>query len=291
MVQQNLVTSLPIFDAREKQTFRQAKDTNGAIPCRYDRILPFTIKRTPAAAPTYIYAVKYGDQSALDITTLLTINTGTVGGVGFAYWAYGTDHSQVTAVTDYRWISGAWSANTTKTWAQFFSEGEFFYLEFSFSGTKFYSELMMLSDFPETTTDPSAECGSYVRIEGTNLCAVGDLPAGLNMNKLFIEGKTSDPEYLTEKDVAEDGQNEETPTWIKLKKRYKIIFHATEPVVDWLTTLPLYGDNVNVVDQYGYQATIKDIVVEVTWPPEFQGWLAQVEFNYSITYITTTGCC
>jgi hypothetical protein len=291
MVQQNLITSLPFFDGKEKQTFRQAKGTEGALPCRYDRILPFAIKRTPAAAPTYIYLVKSDDSVALNITSLLTIDTVTVDGVGFAYWAYGSDHSQVSAVQDYRWIAGAWSANTTKTWAQFVEEGEHYYLEVSFSGTKFYSELMRISDFPETTTDPSSDCGSYIRIEGANTCAVGDLPAALNMQKLFIEGKTSDPEYLVEKDVAPDGQDEDTALWVKLKKRYKITFHAIEPVVDWLTTLPLYGDFVNVVDQYGYQAVIRDIVVEVTWPQDFGGWLAQVEFSYSITYITTTGCC
>lgn len=291
MVQQNLITSLPIFDAKEKQTFRQAKSTDGAIPCRYDRILPWAIKRTPAAAPTYIYAVKYGDQGALDITSLLSVSTDTVDGVGFAYWAYGLDHNQASAVNDYVWVSGAWSLHSTKTWAQFFSEGDFFYLEFSFGGTKFYSELMQLWDFPETTTDPSNDCSTYVRIEGANLCRIGDLPGALNIQKLFVEGRTSDPEYIVTRQVAEDGQDEETPVWVKLKKRYKIIFYTVESVVDWLTTLPIYGDNVNVVDQYGYQAAVGDIVVEVTWPEDFNGWLARVEFTYSINYLSGTGCC
>lgn len=292
MVQQNLITSLPFFDARGKQTFRQAKSTQGAIPCRYDRILPFTIKRTPAAAPTYIYAVKYGDQSALDITSLLSISTETVDSIGFAYWAYGLDHNQATAVQDYRWTAGAWAANTTKTWAQFFSEGDLFYLEISFSGTKYYSELMRLSDFPETVTDPSDECaGTYIRIEGTNICKVGDLPAALNVQKLFIDGKTSDPEYLISRQVSEDGHDEEHPVFVKLKKRYKAIFYTVESVVDWLSTLPLYGDNVNLVDQYGYQAAVTDIELDVSWPEEYNGWLARVELTYSINYLSSTGCC
>lgn len=292
MVPQNLITALPVWDAKEKQTFRQAGASElGAIECRYDRLLPWTILRTPAATPTYVYLVAQNSLTALNITSLLSMSSTTVNSKGYAFFQGSVDINQATAVTDYRWISGAWSANTTKTWAQFVGDGGYFYLEFSFSGTKFYSELMRITDFPEVCDDPANECSARVKIEGTNLCPIGDLPGTLNANKLFIDGNTSDPDYVLDKEVAKDGQEEETPLWVKLKKRYKIIFFAVEPVVDWLHTLPLYGDNVSVTDQYGYTASISDIEVDESWPEEFGGWLARVEFSYAITYLSQTGCC
>lgn len=291
MVPQNLITALPIWDAKEKQTFRLAGNTDGSIECRYDRMLPWTILRSPAATPTYVYLVKKDGLTALSITALLSMSSSTEDGNGYAYFEASVDINQASAQTDYRWISGAWSANTTKTWAQFVEAGAEYYLEFSFSGTKFYSELMRINDFPESA-DLSESCiGSRVKIEGTPLCAVGDLPASLNVNKLYIDANTSDPQYIIEREVAKDGQEEETAVWVKMKKRYNITFHAIETVVDWLHSLVLYGGNVSVTDQYGFQSTIADIEIETSWPEEFNGWLAEVKFSYTVTYLSGTGCC
>jgi len=294
MVPQNLITALPIWDSRDKQTFRNAQFNTGIglVECRYDRMLPWIIKQA-ASVPTYVYLVAENDLTALDITSLMSMLTDTWNGNGYAYFEGSVDINQASAVTDYRWIAGAWSANTSKTWAQFVTPGSNYYLEFSFGGVKFYSELMKISDFPEFSDDASGGCAGSprTRIEGTNACNIGDLPPTLSAQKLFVDAPTSEPEYVIEKDVAKDGQDEESPVWVKYKKRYKIVIYTTESVADWLASLPLYGASVNVADQYGYQSAVTDIEVGVTWPEDFSGMVALVEFSYSITYLSQTGCC
>jgi len=296
MVPQNLITALPIWDKKEKQTFRQSYcgGSIGAIECRYDRIVPWTIMHTPAATPNFVYLVQKDGQQAIKVDGLISINTQTVGGIGYVYFEGGTDINQATSVTKYS--NGGdnpttWDSAGSTTWGNWVCEGGEYYLEFSIGSNRYYTELMRLSDFPEFSDDPTNNTTTRVRIEGTNICPVGNLPAALNANKLFIEGKTADPEYLLEKDVAKDGQEEESPVWVKYKKRYKVTFHVIETVADWVASLPLYGGNVNVTDQYGTQETVSDITVEITWPEEFNGCLAQIEFTYSITYLSQTGCC
>lgn len=296
MIPHNLLTALPFWDKMKKQSFRQpyAGTDIGAIECRYDRMLPFTIKHTPAAAPNFIYLVRKDGLRAINFGTLISASNTTVDGKGYIFYSAGSDHNQATSITEYS-ADGSnptiWDVYGTTTWADWVCDGGLYYLEISIGSSRYYSELMRISDFPETTADPTNPNVSRVKIEGTNLCAVGDLPATLNANKLFIDGNTSDPQYVLEKEVAKDGQDEESPVWVKLKKRYRVRFHAIEPVADWVASLPLYGDNVNLTDQYGYQAAITDIEVDVSWPEQFNGHLALVEMSYTITYLSQTGCC
>lgn len=296
MVPQNLITALPFWDKMEKQTFRQSFGAGlGDIECRYDRMLPFTVMHTPIASPNFIYLVRKDGLRAINIGALISVTTATHDGKGYLYYAAGTDHNQSTSITEYSGDTSdnptTWDVFGSTTWANWVCDGGEYYLEISIGLARYYSELMRISDFPEQTADPTNENLARVRIEGTNLCVIGDLPAALNVNKIFLDAKTSDPQYEIEREVAKDGQEEEFAVWAKMKKRYNITFHAIESVVDWLHSLVLYGDNVSVLDQYGFQASISDIEIKTTWPEDFDGWLARVDFSYSISYFSATGCC
>ena len=296
MIPQNLITALPFWDLKEKQTFRQSfcEGNLGYIECRYDRMLPFTVLHTPETSPSSIYLVQKDGERALKIDGLLADSTTTDGGLGYIFFDGALDINQATSVTEYS--NGGdnpttWDVFGSTTWADWVCDGGFYYIEMAVGSERYYSELMRISDFPEFSENPAVDTLSRIRIEGTNICAIGDLPATLNANKLFIDAKTSSPEYLIEKEVATDGNEEETAVWVKFKKRYKVTFLAIETVIDWVASLPLYGGNVNISDQYGFQGVVTDIEVDVSWPDDFGGCVAQVELSFSREYFSQTGCC
>ena len=292
MVPQNLITALPFWDAKEKQTFRafycKGVEQIGAIQCRYDRMLPWTIQGH-SSAPTYVYLVKQDGSAALNITSLLTTAGLTENGINYRYHSGALDINQAAGVQDYRWVSGAWQANTTKTWSDFVCDGGYYYLEVSFGGTKYYSELMRVVDFPEFSEGPGTNA-SRVRIEAYSTCLLGDFPAGGTSQKLFIDAATSEPEYVTDREVAKDGNEEESVLWAKVKKVYKVQWLAPETVADFIATLPLYNI-VNVTDQNGFQSAVTDVGYKITWTEDGSGCLALVEFTYTVEAITTTWCC
>lgn len=308
MIPHNLLTALPFWDKKEKQTFRQpyCKGPIGAIQCRYDRMLPFTLKHNPETAPNFVRLVSVNPSSpggtinAINLHTLITVLTTTADDAdgdsnGYIYHEGSLDINPATTVNEYNSDQSdnpdTWDSVGTTTWADFVCDGGYYYIEISVGSSRYYSELIQISDFDEQGTTPDNMNKTRLRIEGTNLCPVGELAATLNVNKLFVDSYTSEPEYSITKEVAKDGQAEETPVWVKYKKRYVARFHAIETVIDWLHSLVLYGDNVSVTDQYGYQASISDIGIQVSWPTEFDGCVGLVEFSYSITYLSQTGCC
>ena len=292
LIPQNLITALPFWDAKGKQSFRQhycqGAEELGAIQCRYDRMLPWTIMGH-ASAPTYVYLVAKNGLWALDITSLLTMLTDSATGTDYTYHEGALDINQASSVTEYGWVSGAWSAKGSKTWASFVDECQYYYLEISFAGTLYFSELMYITDFTELATDTDVS-SNRCRLEVISTCAVGDFPASLAPNKLFLKSPAADPEYSTTKDVQPDGNDEDIDLWVRMDKRYKVTFYAVETVADFIATVPLYS-TINFTDQYGFQGPVKDFTYQITWPEDQKGCLALVEITFTREYIAQTGCC
>ena len=291
MVPQNLISALAFWDTKASQTFRQSycDPSLCAIPCRYGRLLPFILKHTPAGAPNFVYLVQEDGTRAIDLGPLITVNSATIAGIGYIYFEGPFDINQATPVTQYSDDGGdVWDVFGSTTWGNWVCDGGRYYIEISIGSSRFRSELLLISDFPEE----GAGSGTlkHTRIEAINSCPVGEMPASIMAHKLFIEGAPNDPIYLFDKEVAKDGQEEETAVWMKLKKRYKITFLAIETVADWVASLLLY-DIVLVTDLNGWKMPVYDIEVDVSWPEDSNGCLAQVEFSYAVTYLNQTGCC
>lgn len=290
-VPQDLPVPLAFWDAKEKQFFRRfycsAKDEFSALQCRYDRMLPWVIKNQ-SGTPTYVYLVQSDGSFSLDITTLLTITNETVDGVDYCLHGGGSDINQATSVSEYGWNGTAWAFRSNKTWAEWVSPSRYYYLEINFGGTRYYSELLQIQDFPEVANDPMGCTEPRIRVECSNNCAVGPVPSLSGYApKFFIVGETSQPEYLVEKQVSTDGEEEETVIWAKAKKRYKIIFPANETLADFVSTMPLY-DTVNIADQNGFQADVTDVSFRITWENDC---LANIELSYSIVHVAQAFCC
>ena len=290
MVPQNLISALAFWDAKENQTFRRSYCGSdiGAILCRYDRLLPFIIMHTPAAAPNFVYLVQEDGTRAINLGPLITVNSATIGGVGYLFYEGSSDINQSTSVTQYTADGDVWDSFGSTTWGNWVCDGGKYYIEVSAGSSRYRSELMQISDFPEE----GAGSGTlkHTRIEAINSCPVGNMPASMVSHKLFIEGHLNDPAYLFDKEVAKDGQEEEAPVWVKFKKRYKITFLAIETVADFMASLLLY-DLVLVTDLNGWKNEVTDKEVDVSWPEDSNGCVAQIEFSFSITYLSQTGCC
>ena len=306
MIKQNLLTAVPFFTSESQQTFRNpAADgfrEQLAILCRLDRLLPWCIKKTPAAAPSAVYLCSADSKVALDITSLLTISTQTVDGVGYVYHGGALD----LGTGDVPKFSGTGSNPTTwggsigdQTVPAFVGSGGYFYLDVTISGTRYFSELLYIADVPEFP-ELSESCAAfpYIRLEATTQCDIGEyLPADLLFaNKLFIKnGGVYAPTYQVERVVATDGNAEESPLWTKLKKIYSIRFFCPESVADWAASLVLYTGNptppLNVTDESGFQSAATVENVTIGWPDTMNGIVAEVELQYSIEAVVQTGCC
>lgn len=290
-VPQDLPLPLAFWNNKEKQFFRRhycaGKDDLGAVQCRYDRMLPWAIKGQ-AGAPTYVYLVERDGQNALDITSLLTLTNETVDAISYCLHGGSLDISQAAAATEYGWNGTTWIAKGAKTWATWVEAGGLYYLEVKFGSAIYYSELMQVEDFPEFASEPSGCTEPRLRVECVNNCAVGAVPAfGAYAPKFFVVGETSQPEYLVEKQVSTDGEEEEQVVWAKAKKRYKIVFLGTETMADFVSTMPLFS-TVNITDQNGFQATVTDVTFRISWEDDC---LAQIEIAYSVVHVSQAFCC
>lgn len=293
VIPQNLITAFPFWDAKEKQTFRQfyceGSEEIGALQCRQARHLPWIIKGH-ASAPTYIYLVDKDGLNAINITARLTIGTITVDGNQYTYHEGQLDFSSPGSDNEkYGWNGTAWVIIGDESYNNFIADCNLCYYEISFGGTKYFSELMQISDFAELSDSTDIDTNRF-RLECVNSCALADIPAAIVAQKLFIKANASDPEYITTKDVGEDGNDDTVDLWVKMVKRYKVKFYAIETVADWIASVPLY-DIQNAVDQYGFQSPIKDFSYQIQWPEEQGGCLALIEFSFVREYIAQTGCC
>lgn len=291
MVPQNLISSIAFWNAKENQTFRQSYCANNdavAILCRRDRFLPFILKHATGTTPNFIYLVQQDGERAINLATLIGDTTEDIGDYAYTYNLGQVDINQATSVVQYSADGDAWDVFGSTTWGNWICEGGKYYIEISVGGERWRSELLVISDFPELGAGDGQL--KHTRIQAANNCAIGDIPPSIMEQKLFIEGPPDDPDYITEKEVKTDGQEEETSLWVKVSKRYKITFLAIETVCDWLATVPMYS-TILVTDPYGWQVPVKNVEVEISWPEEHGGCLAQVEFSYEITYISGTGCC
>lgn len=307
MLKQNALVALPFFTQESYQTFRHPSADglrdNMAILCRSDRLLPIIIKRTPPATFTKVYLCSADTKVALNITSLISgTATQTIDGVGWVYNPGSTNlgGGQVP--------KHAGTGSNPITWGTtigdqsieaFVGSGGYFYLDIQIGSTRYFSELLYMADIPEFP-ELSDGCSSFpfVRLEATTQCDIGDyFPAGLNVsNKVFIKnGGVYSPQYEVERVVSEDGNGTEDALWVKLKKIYSVILYCPESVADWAASLVLYRGNpippLNVTDEHGFQypATIENVSVQ--WPDQFNGIVAEVDLQFSITPVTQTGCC
>jgi len=293
LVPQNMITALPIWDAKERQTFRQfycdGAEEMAAIQMRHDRVIPWMIYGH-ATAPTYVYLVRVTngvEVEAIDITARLTIATGTFDGKNYTYDMGAIDITNMGLDNNnYTWNGSAWSLVGDKSYNNFVNECGLFYLEFNFAGTQYWSELLQISTFAEFSDSTDIE-SNRTRLECVNGCAIGDLPASIISQKIFIKSPTANPEYSTVKDVGENGDDDTTDLWVKMLKRYKVTFFAVETVADWIASIPLYtGSSVlTFTDQYGFTGPIKDFAYNIQWPDEQNGCLALVEISFIREYI------
>ena len=298
-VAQNLPSAFPFFNALHKQTARHSycrgMEDLIAIECRLDRLLPFVIKQTPATAATDVYLVKQNGLSAIVITSLLTtLQEDTLNGVGYTYFWGNADINQATTVNllSRSSVDSAWGLAGDSSWGSFACDGGLYYIEIEIGTSTYQSELIRLSDFPEFASEGESD-NSYTRtrIVALSNCEVAGVPTTqLNLEqKLFVNARAF-PEYEEEREVATDGEDEESTLWAKITKRYTLRFYATETVADFCKTLPLYS-TVNISDQYGVATNVYNIEVEVTWPEEGNYCAALVEMKFQRDFASNSECC
>ncbi len=315
---QNLPTAVPFFgkhgagadadqwyiDSR-KQTFRHSycnvEPEAIAIQSRYDRLLPFVIKKDTSSS---LIAVLLVEKNATgfdtvninghaDITALVTVNTITHDGQDYFEFAGGVDINQATAfdansVDDPTPITTNWA-----DWVQ--PNGLYYLIILLANGTRFYSELLQVVDFPEFSEIPDDRCLSRVRIECTNTCEIGGIPPVVFASqKLFIDYPTSKPTYPFKEERGEDGNGNEKLYWRNTKKRWTVSFYAIETIADFCSLLPSYAaipTGVNITDTYGVQSAVTDVEVEISWPEETLACLALISISFTRDFVAFNACC
>ena len=292
IIPQDLLTALPFWDIKEKQTFRQhfcnGAEEAGAIQCRHDRHLPWIIKNQ-GSAPTYVYLVASNGLTAIDITSRLTLANITVDSVDFCYHEGAVDVSNMDSDNnEYLWNGSTWGLLGDKSYNNFVQPCGLYYYEISFGGTLYFSELMQIATFAELSDSTDIE-SNRCRIEAVSTCSISEIPPIISQ-KLFIKSPAADPEYQTTKDVAEDGNDDTIDLWVKMVKRYRVTFFGIETIADFVASLPLYN-TINFTDQYGFQGPIKDLTYQIQWPEDKDGCLALIEVSFIREYIAQTGCC
>lgn len=263
-------------------------DARGAIECRYDRLLPFLIEYSPATEPNYVYLVSRDGLHAISLADLITVTTDTVDGVGYLYHIGAVDINQSTTVAK-KIFDDVWDSDGTTTWADFVCDGGYYYLEVAFGeGDYFQSELLHIVDFPEFSEDVDSPTKTRVRFECVGNCTIaGVVSAAVNTSqKVFLNARTAQPEYPTEKLAKKD----ETILWAKIKKRHTVKFWAIETVLDFFATMPLY-ETVDFTDQYGVRSVISDIEVKATWNDDGGDCVADVEVSFIRDFVEYSGCC
>ena len=79
-----------------------------------------------------------------------------------------------------------------------------------------------------------------------------------------------------------------------VKKRWRLTLYGVETVADFCSLLPLFSADasaVNITDQYGVGSNAKDIEVQISWPTEFNGCLAQIDIYFTRDYVSFDNCC
>lgn len=304
-LKQNALVALPFFPQESYQTFRhpsaQGVWDSMAILASINRLPSIIIQKTPAASPSKIYLCAVDAKVALDITPLVAGgSTATIDGKGWFYNPGATlGATEVTKVTGSGENPTTWGAATgDQSISSFVGGGRYVYLDVLLGGARFFSELMYMADIP-ATPELSSGCGAFpfVLLEAETECNIGEyFPGNLTTNKVWIKnGGVYAPQYRVDRVVAEDGNGEEEPLWVKFKKIYSVILYCPESVADWAASLVLYrnGDDppLKVWDEHGhmYEAVIEN--VSVTWPDNLNSVVAEVDLQFSINAVTQTGCC
>jgi len=301
---QNLPAPLAFFDAAHKQTYRHSY-CNGfkhliAVECRYDRLIAWIIQQTPETVADYVYLVTAdGAQdslSALDITTLLTLQEDTIDAVGYTFFGSDADIDQDEEVQTYSRssIGSAWSVSGDSTWGNYVCDGGYYYLEIKIGSSVWHSELLHIVDFPEFPDEGESDSPyTRLRFEVLSNCTVAGIPT-LSISQSFIcfvNARAARPDYLLSKEVGKDGQEEESPVWTKIVKRYSLEFYGCETTCDFFATLPLYG-TVNFADQYGVRTNITNIEVEPpSWDDIGNDCAALIKITFQRDFVSNTECC
>ncbi len=305
MIKQNLLSALPFFPSEDMQTFRHpAADGHHdalSILCRKDRILPFCIKKSPAATPNFVLLCKKDGSEAIKLDTIITISTTTVDGIGYVYHEGSTDVStQSTTVTKYTGDSAdspkIWDGASNTTFDAFVGSGGYFYLDVSIGtpGVRYFSELLYIRDIEEFPSLAGCSDFPYIRIEAVTDCPIGDMFPVFAANKIFVSnGSVRAPQYPIDRVVSQDGLGEETVLFTRLRKVYTIGMICPESVADWAASLQLYtgGGKFNITDETGWQTGATVESVSVDWPDNYDGIVADVEIRFSIEAVTQSGCC
>lgn len=294
---QNLVTALPFFDAKNKQTFRQPYCIGSgllSLQMRFDRLLPFTILRDDLTLPEYVYLVTDDGFLALDLTSIVVplLNATTDNGQDYIWFEGATDVDQEAILEERQWQDPVWGEPGETTWPEWVCAGACYYFEIKFEAddAPMFSEKFCINNFPEFSDDPSNEATARVRIEAVANCPVGDVPP-LGSQKLFLDTYTVEPEYELTKKVKKNGQEEEVSVWAKIKKRYRVKFYGVETIADFVATLPLYS-SVDITDQYGVRSVVTDIEVkQPVWGDDGSGCVALLEISFAREFIEGQKCC
>lgn len=314
---QNLLTAVPFWGAEgtgasswekaaAKQTYRMQYCNLAlhqvAIQCRYDRMLPLLMERPTGDLPEKVLLMRHDapnpgsaiPSECADVTALFTFDTFDYDGKTYVEFPGQVDINQATTFTAYSDKFAPWGA--TRTWASYVVNEGFYSLVIEFPDeSRLYSELLQISDFPEFSEVPDSECLSRVRIECVNSCSIGPLPpVSVASQKLFSYNVLISPEYITDLSLATNGLNQSQVLSGVVKKRWRLTLYGVETVADFCSLLPLFSADasaVNITDQYGVGSNAKDIEVQISWPTEFNGCLAQIDIYFTRDYVSFDNCC
>lgn len=291
---QNLPVALPIYDNWRKQSFRQSY-CNGnpfvALSARYDA-LPAIMIKGESSTPDYVYLVNKAGTNAIDVMDFMALTADTFGSLDYVYSTSEPDVDQDAETTEHTgWNGTTWTTTPGEnTWANFVRCGQEYYLEIKIGSNYYYTELFTITDFPETSTDPTDEDLCRIRIEASSTCAIDDIPP-LMTQKIFIKAFTAEPEYPLDKSVSKTGSEVEKIKWAKIEKRYRIKFAAVESIADFCALLPLFT-TVNVTDQYGDSMDVNITEApKISWgDADAGGCCATIEIVYTRAFVQTQ-CC
>lgn len=134
---------------------------------------------------------------------------------------------------------------------------------------------------------------NYLKIEYSNSCDLGNVyyQAGFE-NIIYLDTQIGAPEYQYEEEGEENGDGVLVKTFQKLQKVYKFEVQVPEYMADALMFMALH-DVITLSYTNGlYTASIRNVIVNVTWDEDTNSCMALVEVKFQQDdQVLKDNCC
>lgn len=128
----------------------------------------------------------------------------------------------------------------------------------------------------------------YIKLEWRNNCDMANILYQTGYTQwMYIDGEVTEPEYVYTIESFSNGEEEETRTFQKVEKTYKLKFIAPEFLCDALSLVPIH-DLVWVTLKNGERGQAKDVAFETNWETDC---FANCTITFTVTYYIRANCC